>query len=142
MAIDKFCGEYEFLSNFYQAPVECFGYHFKNSEAAFQAVKCPDRMAEFCDLSPKEAKRLGRTIELRSDWESVKDEIMYEVCLAKFTQNIDLMQKLLDTGNAELIEGNTWGDRTWGVCNGIGENRLGKTLMFIRAQLDHHGTKG
>ena len=68
--------------------------------------------------------------------------LMYQICKAKFTQHADLAEQLLATGDAELIEGNTWGDRTWGVCDGIGENRLGKTLMFIRAQLDHHGTKG
>ena len=60
---------------------------------------------------------------------------MYEVCKAKFTQNDGLKHKLKDTGDAILIEGNTWGDRIWGVCNGVGENRLGRILMQIRDEL-------
>ena len=52
----------------------------------------------------------------------------------KFTDS-DLKEKLLATGDAELIEGNHWGDVIWGVCNGIGENNLGKLLMNIRNDL-------
>ena len=60
---------------------------------------------------------------------------MYSICRAKFTQNPDLLKKLLDTGDAELVEGNTWGDKVWGVCNDEGENRLGKILMRIRSEI-------
>lgn len=133
--ISKFDGAYRFLSNFYEAPVTYRGYQFPNNEAAFQAAKCPERMAEFCDLNPSAAKRLGRRVQLRPEWESIKDDVMYTVCKAKFLQNVDLLNKLLDTGDAELIEGNTWGDKVWGVCNGVGENNLGKTLMHIRNEL-------
>lgn len=134
-AIGEFKGRYFFLSNFYESPLVYDGYRFGNAEAAFQAAKCPNRMAEFCNLNPSEAKRLGRRVYLRSDWESVKDKVMYEVCLCKFTQNSELLERLLQTGNDELIEGNTWGDKVWGVCDGIGENRLGKILMQIRGEL-------
>ena len=43
-------------------------------------------------------------------------------------------EKLLDTGNAELQEGNNWGDRYWGVDlkTGYGENRLGRIIMKVR----------
>lgn len=58
-----------------------------------------------------------------------------EICKAKFSQNPDLADKLVATKDAELIEGNTWGDRIWGVCDGIGENRLGKILMRVRAEM-------
>ena len=133
--ISKFDGAYRFLSNFYEAPVTYRGYQFPNNEAAFQAAKCPERMAEFCDLNPSAAKRLGRRVQLRPEWESIKDDVMYTVCKAKFLQNVDLLNKLLDTGDAELIEGNTWGDKVWGVCNGEGENRLGKILMRIRSEI-------
>ena len=60
---------------------------------------------------------------------------MYLICRAKFFQNEDLGQKLMNTGDAVLIEGNYWGDRYWGVCNGEGQNKLGKILMKIREEL-------
>ena len=69
------------------------------------------------------------------DWEEVKDQIMYEICLAKFTQNEELKEKLLATGNEELVEGNTWHDTYWGVCNRRGKNKLGKILMRVRSEL-------
>lgn len=125
VSISEFRGEYYFLSNFYSAPVTYNGMCFENNEAAFQAAKCPERMTEFCRLNPSEAKRLGRRVKLRGDWEAVKDTVMYEICKAKFSQNPDLADKLVATKDAELIEGNTWGDRIWGVCDGVGENRLG-----------------
>lgn len=53
---------------------------------------------------------------------------MYEICKAKFSQNPDLARRLISTGDAELIEGNTWGDRVRGVCGGIGEKVLAKSL--------------
>ena len=134
-AISTFRDEYFFLSNFFAAPVAYQGLRFTNSEAAFQAAKCPSRMKEFCSLDPSTAKRLGRRVELRIDWEEAKFGVMYDICKAKFTQNPELGQKLLDTGDAELIEGNTWGDRIWGVCQGSGQNNLGKILMRIRSEL-------
>ena len=106
--ISEFRGEYYFLSNFYSAPVTYNGMCFENNEAAFQAAKCPERMTEFCRLNPSEAKRLGRRVKLRGDWEAVKDTVMYEICKAKFSQNPDLADKLAATKDAELIEGNTW----------------------------------
>ena len=123
VSISEFRGEYYFLSNFYSAPVTYNGMCFENNEAAFQAAKCPERMTEFCRLNPSEAKRLGRRVKLRGDWEAVKDTVMYEICKAKFSQNPDLADQLVATKDAELIEGNTWGDRIWGVCDGVGENR-------------------
>lgn len=133
--IDEFSGEYFFLSNFYPSPVTYGGLRFCNAEAAFQSAKCPHRAEEFCQLNPSEAKRLGRRVHLREDWEEVKSEVMYDVCFRKFTQSHELMEALLTTGDAELIEGNTWGDKVWGVCDGYGENRLGKILMRIRDEL-------
>ncbi len=131
--ISSFRDEYYFLSNFYYAPIIHMGMKFKSNEAAFQAAKCPQMACKFQSLNPSEAKRLGRRIELREDWEQVKDNIMYQICKEKFFQNPDLGRLLLETGDAELIEGNNWGDTTWGVCNGVGENRLGKILMRVRA---------
>lgn len=130
--IDEFRGRYFFLSNFYAAPVVYQDALFKNNEAAFQSAKCPERMLEFCILPPNRAKALGRRVKLRPDWETVKYDVMYDICMAKFTQNPDLLTKLLDTGDAELIEGNTWGVDLY---RGIGENHLGKILMRVREEL-------
>jgi hypothetical protein len=135
--IDCFDGEYAFLSNFYPAVVH-FGQHtYLNSEAAFQAQKCVHEyeMRQFCDLPPGKAKRLGRKVQLRSNWESIKDDIMYQVVRAKFSQHPNLWWQLRATEDAELIEGNTWGDRYWGAVNGVGENKLGRILMRIRSEL-------
>lgn len=133
--IEQFRGEHYCLSNFFWTPVVYDGVIYQNNEAAFQAQKQPERAQEFASLPPNEAKRLGRRVKLRPDWESVKDTIMEDVVRAKFTQNTHLRKKLLATGNAELIEGNHWGDTYWGVCFGKGRNELGKILMKIRAEL-------
>lgn len=139
MTIDNFTGEYAFLSNFYgSAPVHIFGHTFRNSEAAFQAWKCPERVSEFCNLDPSAAKRLGRSVPVRDDWEDIKYRVMWAVCFAKFLQNEDVRNKLILTENAHLIEGNTWGDTTWGVCRGKGDNWLGEILESVRDTLRDH----
>lgn len=101
---------------------------------AFQAQKTCDKriQQQFESLGPIEARNLGKTIALRKDWEAVKDQIMYEICLAKFTQHPDLMDALLYTGNRPLEESNHWNDHYWVTVNGMGENKLGKILMKIR----------
>lgn len=135
--INEFRGKYYFLSNFYSAPVEWCGVKYLNNEAAFQSAKVIsiDGRQQFAHLDPSKAKQKGRRVQLRYDWEKVKEQVMYEVCLAKFTQNEDLKRRLLETDNEYLEEGNTWGDREWGTCRGIGKNKLGKILMKIRDEL-------
>lgn len=134
--ISEFKNEYYFLSNYYPCKVVYNGIMFKNTEAAFHAQKNPEKAMSFMFLNPSNAKREGRQVQLREDWEEVKDNIMYEINLAKFTQNPDLKAKLLATGNEELVEGNTWGDQYWGVAFGYGYNKLGKILMRIRRELN------
>lgn len=90
---------------------------------------------KFKDTTPTQAKRIGRRIELRSDWEDIKIKVMYLVVREKFKQNEELQTLLLDTGDTYLEEGNNWNDRTWGVVNGIGTNYLGKILMKVRYEL-------
>ncbi|QAW33417.1 NADAR family protein [Bacillus subtilis] len=135
--IDEFQGKYYFLSNFYNSPVTYEGITYQNNEAAFQAMKVTtdEIRKQFADLPPNLAKRKGRNVQLRNDWEEVKEQYMYEIVLAKFKQNRDLKKRLLATGTSELIEGNTWGDVIWGMCKGQGENKLGKILMRIRNEL-------
>lgn len=135
--IDKFRGKYFFLSNFYVAPVEYQGIIYRNNEAAFQAAKTTSKEVKekFADLLAEEAKKLGRKVELRPDWEEVKTDVMHKICMAKFTQNPLLKEKLLATGSEELVEGNNHGDKIWGCVDGVGENRLGKILMQVREEL-------
>lgn len=135
-AITRFRGENEFLSNFYTAQISIFGYTFNNVEEAFQSQKNPNRAHEFVGIGAAAAKRKGREVKLRADWDSIKDTVMYQCLLAKFQQNPELRVKLLETGNAELIEGNTWGDTYWGMVNGVGQNRLGMLLMLVRNVLN------
>jgi ribA/ribD-fused uncharacterized protein len=142
--IDSFEGGYEFLSNFYEVDFTWRGTHYPTAEHAFQAAKTLDpiyRQAIATAQSPGQAKRLGRAAKLRPDWEEVKEEIMYEVCRAKFTSSLYLTLALLSTGNKILIEGTTWHDNEWGNCicpnckNIEGKNKLGKILMKIREEL-------
>jgi ribA/ribD-fused uncharacterized protein len=81
---------------------------------------------------PGQAKKMGRNIKTVKDWDKIKINVIRKVLNNKFRDNPDLLKMLRDTGDALLIEGNTWGDRFWGMCNGHGLNHLGKLLMEIR----------
>lgn len=135
----QFRNEYHFLSNFYRCPVTYEGLTYQNTEAAFQAAKCIGENIglrnEFVNLSGGEAKRKGRHVPLRADWENVKLNVMLAIVTAKFKQNPDLAKKLLATDNLELVEDNTWNDTYWGRCQGVGKNMLGTILMQVRYEL-------
>ena len=131
-----FRGEHAFLSNFHLADLAVGGHTFHSLEAAFQAAKCadPEDQSIFADLSPNAAKKLGRKIELRPDWEEVKLGVMKDLLAIKF-QDPELQAQLLATGDLELVEANTWGDVFYGEVNGKGENHLGRLLMDLRENL-------
>ena len=131
-SVKEFRGDYSFLSNFHTCSVEYEGYTYQNVESAFQAQKDLTRREEFTNLNPTMSKRLGRKVNLRSDWEDVKVDIMKKLVKCKFDQHPDLKEKLLNTGDRLLIEGNTWNDTFWGVCKGKGKNTLGNILMELR----------
>lgn len=135
--INSFRDQYFFLSNFYETPVEIEGFVYRNAEAAFQAQKTenPGAKREFTRLSASKAKAKGRRVQLRPDWNTAKDQVMYEVVRAKFEQNEALRIQLMATGAEDLEEENTWGDREWGTVNGHGQNKLGKILMRVRKEL-------
>lgn len=139
--IEEFNGEYAFLSNFYHGPLVFEDVKYLNSESAYQAQKIDNvsnkkaLIQEFTNISPKMAKRLGRKVPMRKDWDIVKLDIMYRIVKAKFTQNDHLAVRLLATGDKELIEGNYWNDTYWGICRGRGENNLGKILMRVRKEI-------
>lgn len=129
--ITSFSGEYAFLSNFWKE------WDGKTVEHFFQACKTDDDEEQYFIIgaaTPGEAKRLGRKATLRPDWEEIKDNDMYVLVKDKFG-NPELKAKLLATGDAELVEGNTWGDTYWGVCRGVGQNKLGQILMRVREEL-------
>lgn len=136
--IAEFQGEYRFLSNFYPATVEFEGITYPTVEHGYQSAKTLD-LAERKRIAalptPADAKREGRKLKLRDDWDTAKFDVMERCVRCKFTHDADLRAKLLATGDAILEEGNDWGDRTWGVVDGVGENRLGKILMKVRGEL-------
>jgi ribA/ribD-fused uncharacterized protein len=136
--IDQFSGPYHFLSNFSQAEVWYEGMSYPSTEHAYQAAKTSNlswrRMIQLAD-TPNDAKRLGRKCPMSQGWNDRKVEVMYQLVRQKFRQHPALSELLLATGDEELVEGNWWGDRFWGVCKGQGENNLGKVLMRVRDEL-------
>lgn len=138
--ITRFDGENKFLSNFFPAKVVWEGIEFPTSEHAFQADKSLNaeerrKMAAIPADKAGRAKRAGGRngwITLRPDWDKIRVDRMLAIVTAKFQQNPELMERLIATGDAELIEGNTWNDTFWGVCRGKGHNFLGKILMIVR----------
>jgi len=135
--ITSFSGDYRFLSNFCPAQVYFDEIHFSSVEHAYVASKTLDpseRIKISLIDSPGQAKRYGRKLELRSDWDFVKHSFMKDFVRQKFLDT-GLLMMLLETGDRELIEGNTWGDTYWGQSPvGVGENNLGKILMNIRGR--------
>ena len=136
--IEQFSKEFHFLSNFHPAYVLYEGVVWPTSEHAFQAMKTDNedqRLNIAMIPSPGEAKKYARSLTRRVDWDDVKVGIMEDIVRCKFAQNAELRTKLLHTQDLEIIEGNTWGDTFWGVCDGVGENNLGKILMKIRDEI-------
>lgn len=138
--IDKFEGNYRFLSNFYGAPVRFEGITYPSVEHAYVAAKTlvqSERVHISHIGTAREVKAYGRKLKLRPDWEQVKLSIMEELVRQKFTRWPGLQQMLLDTGDQGLIEGNWWGDTFWGIDlkTQKGKNHLGKILMKVRSEL-------
>lgn len=135
--VQEFRGEFRFLSNFYPAEVTLDGATYPTVEHAFQAAKSNDLLVRRSIRNtqrPGSAKRLGSTVYLRPHWEEIKLGIMEQLVRQKFSKE-PLKSRLLATGDAELIEGNYWNDKFWGVCYGEGENHLGQILMTVREEL-------
>ncbi|MGL5416029.1 MAG: NADAR family protein [Clostridium sp.] len=109
------------MSNYSKSDIKINDIVFLNAESAFHSFKDMKRQAQFANLDPAIAKRKGRSVKLRSDWEKVKDEIMSLVVKEKFKQNKELREKLIYIGEEYLEEGNTWKDIYWGICNGRGK---------------------
>ena len=135
--INKFAGEYAFLSMSYRYPTEYKGVTFPSLEHAYHAMKS-DNPADWERLSgyirPVNVRAASRTIKMRSDWNMIRDSILLELNMIKFSDPV-LRQKLNDTGDSVLVYDNRDGDQYLGVFNKVGDNMLGKTLMKIRDSL-------
>lgn len=132
-----FFDRYRFLSNYHICPCVVSNIKFISSEHAYMYQKSDNAVYREAIIScptPKEAKRVGQTAELRRDWKVYRKTAMLIALNAKF-KNKDVAQLLIDTGDSYLEETNTWNDTFWGVCKGVGENNLGKLLMKIRTNL-------
>jgi len=137
MPITEFRGIHHFLSNFYPAKCEYEGVTYPSSENAYQASKAePQDRHRFLAISPAQAKHLGRHVKRVGEHDKVS--IMKQILHSKFSKSA-MKYRLIATGNDSLIEGNTWGDKFWGVCGGIGFNTLGVLLMEERSQITDIG---
>ena len=135
--ITSFSGPFRFLSNFHPSEVTLDGDKYPSVEHAYQAAKSLDqdhRVKLRSGCTSAVVKRLGRSVEMRPDWEEVKVGVMLDLLRQKFAPGTALGQQLDATGDRELVEGNWWGDTFWGVCRGVGQNQLGKLLMQVRAE--------
>jgi ribA/ribD-fused uncharacterized protein len=136
LVIPEFTGDYAFLSMFYQCTIKSpDGWLWPSGEHLFHACKCRtarDRQRIQAAPTPRLAKRVGRQVTLRPDWEQAKKSVMLRVNLLKFEQNTDLRALLDATRGYELVEGNAWNDDYWGRVNGQGANHLGRILMYVR----------
>lgn len=149
-----FNDKYSFLSNFYKVNILFDGIIYPSVEHYYVAMKSNSKQIidnkEYTDLefknfisnieSPGLVKRIGKKIEVRKDWETIKPSIMYNGLKLKFS-NKDLKKLLLDTKDFYIIEANNWHDNYWGSCycikcNNTGSNHLGKMLMNIRKELN------
>lgn len=135
-AITSFDGPHRFLSNFIACPIALDGLTFRSVEHAYQAAKTLDpeqRQIIHSASHAADAKRFGRRVTMRPDWDAVKLDVMRDLLAQKFSSdNPGYVRLLLATGERELIEGNWWGDTFWGVCRGVGTNHLGRLLMERR----------
>lgn len=146
--IGPFQGQYRYLSNFYMCPLVFQHVSWPSIEHAFQAHKTTNeslrerirRMDK-----PREAKRAGRSVPLRHNWERIKYMLMWQLVRQKFLQNRDLAEKLVSTGDEQIVEKNHWHDNEWGDCTcercttQPGRNCLGRILMTVRHELQDIG---
>lgn len=144
MRVNTFTGKYAFLSNFHMCEVEYEGMKYPSVEHAYQAAKTldlNDRRTISLLPFPVDAKRAGRLVVLREDWDGIKNDVMWKLLLYKFTIHHELGWLLISTENMQLVEVNYWHDNYWGYCTcdmcstKQHHNVLGKILMQVRTSL-------
>lgn len=144
MAIGPFKDDYRWLSNFWDAPIVYNQVTYATNEHMYQLCKTGDPEEVLSILEARtagQAKRLGKTLTIREDWDGLKLGVMLKANILKFTQHPTLAVKLLSTGDEELVEFNHWHDNYWGICQCVdcenveGLNHLGKILMSVREHI-------
>lgn len=133
--------QYGCFSNFHEGPYEIDGKMWPTTEHYFAAMKTLDPNLQE-DIrkapTPLDAKRMGRVVPLREDWEDAKYDVMLDALRAKFGNNPKLKEVLLSTGDALIYEDSPY-DKVWGTGErggvGTGQNLLGKALMQVRNEL-------
>lgn len=143
-----------YLSNWYMSPFTFDGTLFSSMEQYmmyFKAICFHDEPVAAQILATDdvaEIKTLGRKVSNYNEslWNGVRQIIVYEGLLAKFSQNEDLKKKLKVTGNALLAECAVK-DCIWGIGLSMrdsdrfdkakwkGQNLLGYALMIVREKL-------
>lgn len=145
-----------YLSNWYPSQFTLGGKHFSSAEqymmyrkaVCFHDQETAEKILQTDDVS--RIKKLGRAVRNYDEhlWNGIRQIAVYEGLLAKFSQNEDLKQKLLDTGKSILVECAVR-DRIWAVGVSLhsasrldsakwkGSNLLGYTLMMVREKLKH-----
>lgn len=131
-----------YLSNFYPSKITIDSKTYKTVEHYFQSQKFVGTEYEemiMSKSSPYTAATMGRNRKypLRTDWDEVKEDIMFKGLYAKFTQHPELRQLLLSTGENDIVEDSPVDDY-WGIGKyGTGKNRLGNTLVTLRTLLSN-----
>ena len=139
--VPSFKGRWAFMSNFHTSRLQYKERWYLTAEHAYQAAKMPNQTYHDWVAScttPGQAKHRTRTLPIRENWDTIKVAVMLDVLRAKFLDP-GLARLLLETGEQELVEHNYWHDTYWGVCDGVGENKLGKLLMQVRDELKQKG---
>lgn len=111
------------------------GITYTTVENFFQAMKTKDLelRKQIAAATPSQAKKLGRKLQLRENWQDISLQVMEYALRIKFAPGTSWYDKLMATGDEEIVEWSNWGDRRWGkTLDGVGENQLGKLLMKIR----------
>jgi ribA/ribD-fused uncharacterized protein len=130
-------GAYKEFSNFYPSEIAIDGKNYPTVEHYYQACKATDKKKHEeirRAKTPDETKKMAREIKLPPDWHKIKFDVMYNGVYAKFTQNEDLKELLLSTGDKVLHEYAPY-DMVFGLGDGKGKDKLGKILMEVREKI-------
>lgn len=103
----------------FDKPLIYQGIEYYTAENFYQAMKLPknaiDKRRYIASLDPYGAKREGRKLQIRSDWEEIKLEVMEYALMFKFAPGTSWHSKLMAT-KGDIVEWNNWGDKFWGIA--------------------------